>query len=55
MAEIEHFVDPENKKHHRFDEVKDVEIVFYPATNQMEGKGTVTTTVGKAVESVNIT
>lgn len=51
MAEIEHFVDPENKKHHRFNEVKDVEIVFYPATNQMEGKGTVTTTVGKAVES----
>jgi glycyl-tRNA synthetase len=51
MAEIEHFVDPENKNHHRFDEVKDIEIVFYPASNQMEGKGTVTTTIGKAVES----
>ncbi|OUM59943.1 hypothetical protein PIROE2DRAFT_54824 [Piromyces sp. E2] len=51
MAEIEHFVDPENKNHHRFDEVKDIECVFYPANNQMEGKGTVTTTIGKAVES----
>jgi len=51
MAEIEHFVDPKNKDHPRFDEVRDVKCVFYPAKNQMEGKGTVTTTIGNAVDS----
>lgn len=51
MAEIEHFVDPENKSHPRFNEVRDVKMVFYPANNQIEGKGTVTTTIGEAVDS----
>jgi glycyl-tRNA synthetase len=34
MAEIEHFVDPENKKHHKFDRVKDIKLPLFSAKNQ---------------------
>ncbi|KAF2029001.1 glycyl-tRNA synthetase [Setomelanomma holmii] len=53
MAEIEHFVDPEGgKKHHRFDEVKDVELELLNRDVQLAGKTHVETTkIGKAVES----
>ncbi len=37
MAEIEHFVDPLNKDHERFDEVKDVKLSFLPRGVQQEG------------------
>ncbi|KAH3684142.1 hypothetical protein WICPIJ_004872 [Wickerhamomyces pijperi] len=52
MAEIEHFVDPENKKHERFDEVKDIKLTFLPKEVQQSGSTQVTvTTVGEAVSS----
>ncbi|KAI0850999.1 glycyl-tRNA synthetase [Daldinia vernicosa] len=39
MAEIEHFVDPDGgKKHPRFQEVKDVELVLLNRTTQLAGK-----------------
>ena len=35
MAEIEHFVDPTNKKHHKFYKVKDIQLPLFSAENQM--------------------
>src|ERR1700733_4322863 len=51
MAEIEHYVDPEGgKKHARFDEVKDVELVLLNRHTQLEGQTHVKkVSVGKAV------
>ncbi|KAF7725622.1 Glycine--tRNA ligase 1, mitochondrial [Apophysomyces ossiformis] len=51
MAEIEHFVDPENKQHPKFEEVKDVKIRVLPKGTQLQGKTeTYEITVGEAVE-----
>ncbi|KAJ3062150.1 Glycine--tRNA ligase 1, mitochondrial [Quaeritorhiza haematococci] len=50
MAEIEHYVDPNNKKHPRFHEVKDIVIPLYSAANQLENKGLVEMSIGEAVE-----
>jgi glycyl-tRNA synthetase len=52
MAEIEHFVDPEGgKKHPRFAEVKDVELVLLNRKVQLEGRSDVEKmAIGKAVE-----
>jgi glycyl-tRNA synthetase len=51
MAEIEHYVDPEGgKKHARFDEVKDVELVLLNRHTQLAGKTEVQkVAIGKAV------
>lgn len=50
MAEIEHFVDPLDKKHGRFDEVKDIKLNFLPREIQQAGKTTpVLLTLGDAV------
>jgi glycyl-tRNA synthetase len=51
MAEIEHFVDPEGgKKHHRFAEVRDVELDFLDRHTQLEGKTELRRmTIGEAV------
>lgn len=53
MAEIEHFVDPEGgKKHPRFDEVKDVELVLLDRKVQLEGRTDVKRVkIGEAVSS----
>lgn len=52
MAEIEHFVDPENKKHENFSEVADVKLRFLPRTVQQEGLTTpIETTIGEAVKT----
>ncbi|MCJ1478675.1 Glycine--tRNA ligase 1, mitochondrial [Lambiella insularis] len=53
MAEIEHFVDPEGgKKHPRFPEVKDVELVLLNRKIQLEGRSDVERmTIGKAVST----
>jgi glycyl-tRNA synthetase len=34
MAEIEHFVDPTNKRHHKFQNVKDLRLPLFSAANQ---------------------
>ncbi|KAJ8120958.1 hypothetical protein ONZ43_g2471 [Nemania bipapillata] len=51
MAEIEHFVDPQGgKKHPRFNEVKDVELVLLNRETQLSGKTHVQkVTIGQAV------
>lgn len=42
MAEIEHFVDPAGgKKHHRFDEIKDLRLNFLDRDTQLSGKTSV--------------
>jgi glycyl-tRNA synthetase len=51
LAEIEHFVDPEGgKKHHRFNDVKDIELPLLNRHVQLSGKTTLEkVTIGKAV------
>ncbi|CDZ97614.1 glycine-trna ligase [Phaffia rhodozyma] len=51
MAEIEHFVDPLDKRHARFSEVKDLKLSLLPKDVQLEGKTElVEMTVGDAVD-----
>ncbi|KAK0622907.1 glycyl-tRNA synthetase-like protein [Immersiella caudata] len=52
MAEIEHFVDPEgHKKHHRFGEVEDIELVLLDRETQLSGQTTLRKiAIGKAVK-----
>ena len=51
MAEIEHYVDPEDKKHERFNEIRDVELVLLDRHVQEAGQNTTTSiTVGEAVD-----
>ena len=50
MAEIEHFCDPTDKAHPKFDTVRKTPIVLYSACAQMEGKPANQTTVGEAVD-----
>ncbi|KAJ1968186.1 Glycine--tRNA ligase 1, mitochondrial [Dispira parvispora] len=50
MAEIEHFVDPLDKAHPRFDEVKDLQVRLLSAATQLQGGTEVTEmTIGEAV------
>ncbi|EDQ99825.1 uncharacterized protein LACBIDRAFT_295911 [Laccaria bicolor S238N-H82] len=51
MAEIEHYVDPEDKRHERFHEVRDVVLVLLDRHVQEAGSSTTSRlTVGEAVE-----
>ncbi|ODV88339.1 hypothetical protein CANCADRAFT_144750 [Tortispora caseinolytica NRRL Y-17796] len=51
MAEIEHFIDPENKSHPRFSEVKDTVLRLLPKSTQQEGlNDLLEITIGEAVE-----
>ncbi|KAN0065268.1 Glycine--tRNA ligase 1, mitochondrial [Thecaphora frezii] len=50
MAEIEHYVDPEDKSHERFDEVKDIALPLLPKDVQESGKTDISVkTIGEAV------
>lgn len=52
MAEIEHFVDPLDKSHPKFADVKDITLSFLPRGVQEAGSTEpITETIGKAVES----
>lgn len=51
MAEIEHYVDPDDKNHTSFDEVRDVALVLLDRKVQESGRSETTTmTVGEAVD-----
>jgi len=50
MAEIEHFCDPSDKSHPKFDQVRDVRVLLYSACNQMDGKAAEYKTIGEAVD-----
>lgn len=52
MAEIEHFCDPTNKAHPKFDSVKNVELILFSACDQMDGKKPSSVTIGEAVQKV---
>lgn len=53
MAEIEHYVDPLDKRHARFNEVKGVTLKLLPKDIQQQGKTDLTEwTVGDAVGQV---
>jgi len=51
MAEIEHFCDPTDKSHPKFEEVKDLEVNLYSACNQMDGELPKLNKIGDAVSS----
>ncbi|CAI4230474.1 unnamed protein product [Auanema sp. JU1783] len=50
MCEIEHFVDPDDKKLAKFKKVADVPLVLFSACNQMDGKPAYEMKIGEAVE-----
>ena len=51
MAEIEHYVDPLDKRHARFSEVRDVKLTLLPKDVQSDGRTDLTSmTVGDAVD-----
>ncbi|OQR69021.1 glycine--tRNA ligase-like [Tropilaelaps mercedesae] len=49
MAEIEHFVDPSDKTHPKFESVKNLQLVLYSACDQMDGKSARPVRLGSAV------
>ncbi|CAB4063201.1 GARS [Lepeophtheirus salmonis] len=51
MAEIEHFCDPSDKSHPKFVNVKGIDLNLLSASNQMDGKSAIKTTIGEAVHS----
>jgi glycyl-tRNA synthetase len=54
MAEIEHFVDPNDKSHPRFEDIANTEMMFYSADNQVSGQPPRKLTIGEAVKTVDI-
>jgi glycyl-tRNA synthetase len=54
MAEIEHYVDPKDKRHARFAEAKDIKLMLLPRDVQEKGETSVQEmTVGDAVAKVS--
>ena len=52
MAEIEHFVDPSDKKHHKFYRVKDEKLPLFTKQNQESTREIINDmTLGEAVET----
>lgn len=55
MAEIEHFVDPDEKIHPKFCNVADLDIMLYSSKAQTSGQSAHIMRLGDAVEQVRIT
>ncbi|KNC85111.1 glycyl-tRNA synthetase [Sphaeroforma arctica JP610] len=51
MAEVEHFIDPNDKSHKKFSLVKDVQMNLYAAADQEHARKPTVTTIGEAVAS----
>ncbi|XVE50019.1 hypothetical protein DITRI_Ditri01bG0128400 [Diplodiscus trichospermus] len=49
LAEIEHFVDPEDKSHPKYSEVVDLEFLMFPREEQMSGQSAKKIRLGDAV------
>uniref|UniRef100_A0A0D9W4E5 glycine--tRNA ligase n=1 Tax=Leersia perrieri TaxID=77586 RepID=A0A0D9W4E5_9ORYZ len=49
LAEIEHFVDPEDKSHPKFRDVSSLEFLMFPREQQLTGKSAVKLNIGQAV------
>lgn len=52
MAEIEHFVDPNEKEHPKFQNVADIYLYLYSAKAQVSGQSARKMRLGDAVEQV---
>jgi len=52
LAEIEHFVDPEDKSHPKFGDVSDLEFLMFPREDQMAGRSATRLKLGNAVSEV---
>lgn len=52
MAEIEHFVDPSEKNHPKFQNVADLNILLYSAKAQVSGQSAHVMRLGDAVQQV---
>lgn len=52
MAEIEHFVNPDDKSHPKFKNVEDLEIYLFPRAEQTALKSHVKMRIGDAVAKV---
>ncbi|KAJ9710020.1 hypothetical protein PVL29_001476 [Vitis rotundifolia] len=51
LAEIEHFVDPEDKSHPKYSEVADLEFLMFPREEQTSGQSASTIQLGEAVST----
>ncbi|KAK4302842.1 hypothetical protein Pmani_025097 [Petrolisthes manimaculis] len=49
MAEIEHFCDPDDKSHPKFNQIADTEMILYSGCAQMDGEPAKKMTIGEAV------
>ena len=55
MAEIEYFVDPENKEHSKFASVADLKVRLLSKDNQMSGEAASDVTLQQALNKVRNT
>ena len=55
LAEIEHFVDPEDKSHPKFAEVASLEFLMFPREDQVSGRSERKLVIGEAVAQVGLT
>ena len=53
LAEIEHFVDPEDKSHPKYSEVADLEFLMFPREEQTAGQSARAIQLGEAVSTVD--
>ena len=53
LAEIEHFVDPENKSHPKFSDVSKLVFLMFPREEQMSGQSAKKLCLGEAVAKVS--
>ncbi|CAG9535596.1 unnamed protein product [Cercopithifilaria johnstoni] len=49
MCEIEHFVDPSDKSHPKFEQVKDYNLILFSSCNQTDGASAQTLSIGDAI------
>lgn len=55
LAEIEHFVDPDDKSHPKFAEVSKLEFLMFPREDQVSGRQARRIVIGEAVSQVDVT
>ena len=53
LAEIEHFVDPSDKSHPKFENVQNVQVTMFPGSYQMSGKPALNITLKEAYDTVS--
>lgn len=54
LAEIEHFVDPDDKSHPKFSEVAKLEFLMFPREDQVSGRSARRIAIGEAVSTVGL-